>query len=279
MKKRFLSPADFHSLYECFLDAFSDYQISLQMTEEQFEQRVKRDGVELELSAGAFDGERMIGFYMNGSGMWQGKLSAYDAGTGVVPDHRRRGVAEELFAFTVPRLKERGMTQYLLEVLTSNERAVALYRKLGFAETRTLVLLRATEPVKLVGNVEVVAIHHLDEPDWDEFCAYWDGEPSWQNSADAVERSRNQCEIVGAFIDEKCVGYGIVFKPSGILMQLAVAREFRRRGIGRQVLAELSGDKILKTSNVDEEWKGTLEFYKACGFEIVLNQFEMMRTL
>ena len=279
MKKRFLTAADFHSLYECFLDAFSDYQISLQMTEEQFEQRVKRDGVELELCAGAFDGERMIGFYMNGSGMWQGKLSAYDAGTGVVPDHRRRGVAKELFGFTVPRLKERGMTQYLLEVLTSNERAVALYRKLGFAETRTFVLLRSTEPVKLIGNVEGVAIHHMDEPDWDVFCAYWDGEPSWQNSADAVERSRNQCEIVGAFIDEKCVGYGIVFKPSSILMQLAVAREFRRRGIGSRILASLSGDKILKTNNVDEELKGTLAFYKACGFEIVLKQFEMMRQL
>ena len=45
------------------------------MSEEQFEQRLKRDGVELEISAGAFDGERMIGFYMNGRGMWQGKLT------------------------------------------------------------------------------------------------------------------------------------------------------------------------------------------------------------
>ena len=84
VKKRFLTAADFHSLYECFLDAFSDYHISLQMTEEQFEQRVQRDGVELELSAAAFDGERMIGFYMNGRGMWHGQDTAYDAGTGVV---------------------------------------------------------------------------------------------------------------------------------------------------------------------------------------------------
>ena len=279
VKKRFLSAADFHSLYECFLDAFSDYQINLQMTEEQFEQRVKRDGVELELSAGAFDGERMIGFYMNGRGMWQGKLSAYDAGTGVVPDHRRRGVAVELFDFIVPRLKERGIKQYLLEVLTSNERAVALYRKLGFEEIRTLVGVRMNEGMKPVADVEGVSIRQMDEPDWDVFCTYWEAEPSWQNSADAVERIRSQCEIVGAFIDDKCVGYGIVFKPSGILMQLAVAQEFRRRGIGRSILASLSGDKILKTNNVDENLKGTLEFYKACGFEIVLRQFEMMRSL
>lgn len=279
MKKRFLTTADFHPLYECFLDAFSDYQVSLQMSEEQFEQRVKRDGVELELSAGAFDGERMIGFYMNGHGMWKGKLTAYDAGTGVIPSHRRRGVAEELFEFVVPRLKERGITQYLLEVLTSNERAVSLYRKLGFEEVRRLAVLRSNEPLKPLGELEGVSVRRLEEPDWDVFCAYWDGEPSWQNSIDAVERARNQCEIVGAFVDQKCVGYGIVFKPSGILMQLAVAHEFRRRGIGSRILATLSGDGILKTNNVDEELKGTLAFYEACGFEIGLRQFEMVREL
>jgi len=276
VKKRFLTAADFHSLYECFIEAFSDYQINLQMSEEQFAQRVKRDGVELEISAGAFDGERMIGFYMNGRGMWRDGLTAYDAGTGVVPDRRRRGVAEELFAFMTPRLKELGFTQYLLEVLTSNERAVALYRKLGFEEVRTLAALRSNEAVKSGADVE---IRRVDEPDWDVFCAYWDGEPSWQNSADAVERSRNQCEIVGAFVDEKCVGYGIVFKPSGILMQLAVSSDFRRRGIGRRILTTLSGDGILKTNNVDEALKGTLAFYEACGFEIVLRQFEMIRVL
>ena len=276
---RLLTTADFHSLYECFLEAFSDYQISMQVSEEQFEQRVKRDGVDLELSAGALDGERMIGFYMNGRGMWDGKQTAYDAGTGVVPAHRRRGVAEELFGFMAPRLKELGITQYLLEVLTSNERAVALYRKLGFEEVRELAVLRSNEVMKPVADVEGVSTRRMDEPDWDVFCAYWDGEPSWQNSVGAVERVGNECEIVGAFVDEKCVGYGIVFKPYSMLMQLAVAQKFRRRGIGRRILATLSADGILKTNNVDEELKGTLEFFKACGFEIVLRQFEMVKEL
>lgn len=276
---RLLTTADFHSLYECFLEAFSDYQVSLQMSEGQFEQRLKRDGVELDLSAGAFDGERMIGFYMNGRGIWHGKQTAYDAGTGVVPDQRRRGVAEKLFDFIVPRLKEVGITQYLLEVLISNERAVSLYRKLGFDEVRRLAVLRSSEPLKSLDDVEGVSLRRLEEPDWDVFCAYWDGEPSWQNSTDAVERAKNQCEIVGAFVGEKCVGYGIVFKPSSILMQLAVAPPFRRKGIGRRILAVLSGDEILKTNNVDEELKGTLAFYEASGFEIGLRQFEMIRAL
>ena len=276
---RLLTTADFHLLYECFLEAFSDYQVDMQMSEEQFRQRVVRDRVELESSAGAFDEDRMIGFYMNGRGVWEGKQTAYDAGTGVVPDYRRRGVAEELFDFMVPQLKERGITQYLLEVLTSNERAVALYRKIGFEEVRHLAVLRSKAIMKTSGDVEGVSIRRMEEPDWDVFCAYWDGKPSWQSSIDAVESVRDQREIVGAFVDEKCVGYGIVHQPSGLLMQMAVGSAFRRRGIGRKILAALSGNEILKINNVDEELKGTLAFFKACGFEVVLRQFEMIRTL
>ena len=276
---RLLATADFHPLYECFLEAFSDYQVDMQMSEEQFRQRVVRDRVELESSAGAFDEDRMIGFYMNGRGVWEGKQTAYDAGTGVVPDYRRRGVAEELFDFMMPQLKERGITQYLLEVLTSNERAVALYRKIGFEEVRHLAVLRSKAIMKTSGDVEGVSIRRMEEPDWDVFCAYWDGKPSWQSSIDAVESVRDQREIVGAFVDEKCVGYGIVHQPSGLLMQMAVGSAFRRRGIGRKILAALSGKEILKINNVDEELKGTLAFFKACGFEVVLRQFEMIRTL
>ncbi|HET6976734.1 MAG TPA: GNAT family N-acetyltransferase [Pyrinomonadaceae bacterium] len=279
MKKRFLTAADSHALYECFSEAFSDYQVTLQMTEEQFAQRVRRDGVEMEMSAGAFDGDRMIAFYMSAPGRWKGALTAYDAGTSVVPDHRRRGVAEELFAFMTPRLRELGIMQYLLEVITSNDRAVALYRKLGFKDVRTLAVLHAKAAVKTSRETEGIKIQRVDQPDWETFCTYWDGEPSWQNSPDAIERVLDRTEIVGAFVDEKCVGYGVVLKPPAILMQLAVAPEFRRRGIGRKILATLSGEGILRTNNVDESLQGTLAFYEACGFEIVLRQFEMVREL
>src|SRR5215216_4987635 len=126
---RLLSARDLPSLYDCFLEAFSDYEVDMQMSREQFEQRIARDGVELEISAGAFDDGKMIGFYMNGVGLWQGKQTAYDAGTGVIPEYRGRGVAKDLFAFVVERLREVSVSQYLLEVLTSNDRAVSLYRK------------------------------------------------------------------------------------------------------------------------------------------------------
>ena len=276
---RSLTDADFASLYACFLEAFSDYQVDMRMSEQQFAQRVTRDGVQLEISAGAFDNERMVGFYMNALGDWEGKLTAYDAGTGIVPHYRGRGVAQELFEFVVSRLKERAVSQYLLEVLTSNERAVSLYRKLGFVEVRRLVVLRSQQAMEPLDDLAEVDLRRIEAPDWKLFASFWDGYPSWQNSNAAVERITNDRVIMGAHIDGVCVGYGIVFTPQANLMQLAVSPAHRGKGIGSRILRALSTDETLKVNNIDEELKGTLAFFEANGFKVVLDQFEMLTTI
>ena len=232
----------------------------------------------MELSAAAFDDERMIGFYMNGIGEWQGKRTAYDAGTGVIPEYRKRGIAKDLFEFVVSRLKEVGVSQYLLEVITTNTPAVTLYRKIGFVETRQLAAFRANKPIEGARDIKGVAMRKVEQPDWQLFQSFWDGHPSWQNSIAAVERVEDRTVVVGAYEDEECVGYGVVFKPSGILMQLAVAPEHRRKGIGSAIVTALQREVegFLKTNNVEESAKG---FYEAVGFEFVLSQYEMVKTL
>jgi len=276
---RLLTAADFSTLYECFLVAFSDYQVDMQVSEQRFAQRLARDGVQMEISAAAFDDDRMIGFYINGNGEWQGKQTAYDAGTGVVPDYRNQGVAKELFAFTESKLRELPVSEYLLEVLTTNERAVALYRKLGFVETRRFAVFRSQRTLQPLDDLAEVDIRRMEEPDWKLFQSFWDGYPSWQNSVAAVERSPNERVIMGAHVDGKCVGYGVVFSPVANLMQLAVAPSFRRKGIGSRILRALSAEETLKVNNIDEELKGTLAFFEANGFKVVLEQFEMCKSL
>ena len=275
-----LSSADSTKLYECFLEAFSDYQVDMQASREEFEQRMARDGVRLEISAGAFDEGLMIGFYMNARGEWRGKPTAYDAGTGVIPAYRRQGIAEQLFAFMAPRLRGAAIEQYLLEVLTGNDRAVALYRKLGFVETRRLAVFRRSVAVTMGDDP---MIRRVDEPDWELFKSFWDDEPSWQNSIDAVERVVNNRVVFCAYVDDACVGYGVAFKPWASLMQLAVAPAHRRKGIGTRILnalqSEVSATESLKVSNIDEGSRGTLAFYETNGFKMVLEQFEMVKTL
>lgn len=276
---RLLGANDLDPLYNCFLEAFSDYQVSMQVSREQFAQRLMRDGVQLQLSAAAFDNDRMIGFYINGAGEWLGELTAYDAGTGVVPAYRNRGVAKDLFSFIVPQLKQASVSRYLLEVFTANEPAVTLYRKLGFVETRRLAVYRASEAVQSRENPAGISIRKLEKADWDLFQSFWEGYPSWQNSPAAVERSANERILIGAYEGDRCVGYGVLFKPAAALMQLAVTPGYRRRGIGSALLATLQREagEVLKVNNIEERLKGTCAFYEAVGYTVLLTQFEMVK--
>ena len=278
---RLLSSSDFTTLHVCFAEAFSDYQVDMRMSAEQFAQRLKRDSVQLELSAAAFDDDKMIGFYINGIGDWRGERTAYDAGTGVIPAFRKRGVAKDLFEFLVPRLKEASVMQYLLEVITTNTPAVELYRKVGFVDTRQLAVFRAEEQIELVGKLRDVLIRRVEKPDWRLFESFWDGYPSWQNSSAAVERVLDQTVVVGAYKDEHCVGYGVVFKPSTLLMQLAVSPKHRRKGVGCSIVAALQQEVegVLKINNVDEKMQAVVAFLEALGFKEVMKQFEMVKTL
>ena len=273
---RLLSNGDFERLFDCFLTAFSDYEVDMRMSREQFRQRITRDGVRLDLSGGAFDGERMIGFCINGVGEWQGKPTAYDAGTGVIPGYRGRGIAKELFAFLEARLKDAGFDRYLLEVLTSNVPAATLYRKLGFKDTRRLAVFRSNTSIDKMNDV---VIRRVERPDWELYKTFWDSHPSWQNSSDAVDRVAGDRTIVEAYVDDKCVGYGVVFVPSANLMQLAVSSQHRRKGIGTAILAALEDSASLKINNIDDNLTAALAFYKANGYKQVLSQFEMMKSL
>lgn len=279
---RLLSGDDSNSLHECFLAAFSDYQVDMRMSREQFRQRIVRDGVCFEMSAGAFDGDRMIGFCINGLGEWQEKLTAYDAGTGIIPGYRGRGIAKELFAFLESELKDAGVFQYLLEVLTSNVPAATLYRKLGFVETRRLAVFRSQKGAKEESRKGTnVLLRRIERPDWPLYRSFWDSHPSWQNSIDAVERVASDRIIVGAYENDECVGYGVLFVPSANLMQLAVAPYHRRKRIGSAILSSLetAAAAPLKINNIDENLKHSLSFYEANGYKSMLAQHEMIKVV
>ena len=54
-------------------------------------------------------------------------------GMGLLPDYRGRGFGRQLVAQAVRAARQAGIERIELEVFASNERAIALYRTLGFA--------------------------------------------------------------------------------------------------------------------------------------------------
>ncbi len=278
---KFLNEDHFQELYETFIEAFSDYVIPFALTETQFRNHINLNAVDMERTVGCFENKRLIGFSLNGFGEWDGKPTVYDAGTGVVPDRRRQGVSEAMFEIMIPRFRSEGIEQLLLEVITTNVAAISLYKKLGFCEVREIALLQCDEPLPASPDVlHNIAIYDIDNPDWNLLTAFWDGTTSWQNSVAAVDRSRKNKRILGAYSEGNCVGYIVFSSKFGRVAQLAVDKNYRNRGIAtalmRAMQTETAEGFSLQIINIDKSLEGTTEFFARRGFYEVLNQFEMV---
>jgi ribosomal protein S18 acetylase RimI-like enzyme len=53
----------------------------------------------------------------------------------LLPEHRRQGIGENLIACTANALRNRHCNRLTLTVTEMNDRAVGLYKRLGFAES------------------------------------------------------------------------------------------------------------------------------------------------
>ena len=281
---RFLDDGYFQRLHDAFTEAFSDYVIPFALTEIQFRNHLNLTGVDLTRTVGCIEDARLIGFTLNGFGDWEGRPTVYDAGTGVVPDQRRRGVSESMFEMMLPTFRKAGVEQCLLEVITTNTGAINLYEKLGFQKIRRLALLQCDRKVNdSLENRPAIEIREIEIPDWNQLESFWDGKPSWQNSIDAVTRSQGMRRILGAFEAGKCVGY-IVFSPKfGRIAQIAVSKYHRKRGIGtalvRAVQNETADGFSMQVINIDTSLSEAMGFFINRGFYERLNQHEMVKSI
>lgn len=258
-----LRAGDFEAVHAAFTEAFSDYVIKLSPSRDQLAEMLARRAWAPEASVGVFDGERIVAFTLNGIDGGAG----YDSGTGVVPSHRRQGLARELMESSFALLRERGCTRYILEVIDLNQAAAALYRSLGFVETRGLQCWSyELQGEGVNGARETAAACELEG----------DIVPSWQNTRASIARARDRRVTIG---DEH--GCAIVFPGSGDLPHLAVERAHRRRGIGTRLLrgaASLAG-KPLRILNIDERDAGIAAFLERAGAKKTVRQLEMIRSL
>jgi ribosomal protein S18 acetylase RimI-like enzyme len=272
-------------LHECFVEAFSDYQVKMDLPIEHLETMLRRRGFVSTASVGAYDGDRLVGLLLNGVREWRGARTAYDTGTGVVPEHRRRGATTGMFREAVRLLRAAGVRQYLLEVIRTNEPAVALYRREGFATTRTFTCYASKREALAIledkGAVDVRPVLMADI-DWRLVREWWDLEPSWQNSVDSVTAVADSMAAVGAFEGGEMVGYGIVEPATGDVPQLAVRPDRRRSGAGSAILHGLLGSTAsprLAVINVEDGPTAAHAFLKDMGFEPFVGQYEMVLTI
>ncbi len=269
------------TIHGAFIEAFADYVVPLRPELDAFRDLHTRCGVRPDLSIGAFEGERLIGFTLSAFGAWEGRRAGYDAGTGVIPSARRRGLARAMMRRSLELLAAEGATCCVLEVIQSNLGALELYRDLGFEHRRDLLCWRLDEvPYRRVAGLELRGAQRPHDLDLDldrDAAPLWSRWPSWQNSIASIHRTREAQTTLVARLDDKLVGYAVVLRR-GNLLQLAVAPEMRRRGIGTALLraARLHAAGPLALTNTDAEDRAMTAFLESLGAEERVRQHEML---
>ncbi|AWI04588.1 GNAT family N-acetyltransferase [Clostridium drakei] len=272
-------------LHKTFIEAFSDYQVKFDLPILKFQQMLQRRGYVSKASIGAFENNALIGFLLNGIRYWDGKLTAYDTGTGVIKTYRKHGITSNMFFNTKQLLQEMGVEQYLLEVIQSNISAVRLYKKQGFETLREFECFNLDKNKYKhtpTAEYEVQHINSITKNDWKEFSKFWDFKPSWQNSIDSVNDASDTFVYSIIVIDNTIVGYGIIDKYTGDIPQIAVDKNHRGKGIGRSIFTDLlkntESDNI-KVLNVDNHCDSMKDFLLNLRFEQNVSQYEMVLKL
>jgi ribosomal protein S18 acetylase RimI-like enzyme len=243
---------------------------------EKFTAFLKANGFNAALSAGAFTEGKLRGFILNGIREYRGMLTAYDGGTGVTPEYRKRGFVKGAFAFCLPLLKTAGVKAYVLEVIESNEPALRLYKSFGFTALRELVCYRIKRD-KLKAADAGVRITDAAAVGSDA-VAFWDYSPTWQNTFDSVNAVSGQCAAAVMEQNGETAGYGIINTKSGNVYQLAVESGSRGTGMGSRLLRTLAHQteaEYISLLNVDLSCGSMLGFLEKLGFEEYVRQYEM----
>lgn len=129
----------FAALADIYSRARVDYIVPMPMNARRMEEYIRHYDVDLDASFIALDEDELeLGVGMlgrRGSRAWITRL-------GILPERRGHKIGQLLTASLIDAARERGAEQVQLEVIEGNEPAHRLFEKLGFVETRRLLVIR-----------------------------------------------------------------------------------------------------------------------------------------
>ena len=232
-----------NTIADTFNKAFADYVVDVQMTPEQMESKIRSENIRPEISAAVFEEGVPVGMVLMAEGYVNGIKTAYNAGTGVVPNRRGRGLTKEIYRYLIPILRQKGFEQLTLEVISTNAPAIAVYKSLGYSTIREMDCFFGTV-ISEWNGIDIRSVNPA-ELDYDLLKSFHDWSPSWQNSDHCIRRFGREVNSITVKEGNELKGQSI--KCSS---QLGVI-------------------------NVDSSSYATLKFLNSLGMQSKLMQFEM----
>ncbi|MDR0270888.1 GNAT family N-acetyltransferase [Paenibacillus sp.] len=130
--KRFSDDFSAAELTGLWIEGFKGYALDMTLSVDAFIRRISENHLSMEDSIVLCDHGRPVGFVMNGFGMVDGRLTAWNGGTGIIPEYRGKGYGKELVGAAFEIYRKKGVEVALIEALSENEPAIRLYSKMGY---------------------------------------------------------------------------------------------------------------------------------------------------
>lgn len=269
-----LKGISFHEISTCLNHAFSDYAFPIHLDEKELSELFLVNGIDRELSFGAFCHGSLVGFALHSCGIYHGHRAAFDVAAGVVPAHRGKKVFTDLFSLAQRTLRQHQIEQYYLEVLQENERAVALYKRQGFSITREFIVLCGSTP-KGEYPSKRVQYSSLATFDFQQAVGLERNKPSYEHSDHVLWLHPDRYEA--AFIKEQSLSAWCVFsKATGQIFQLGWSNT---QDLKEVVHALLFRFPHVTVKNIESYEMQILEMLKSLQFRVIARQYEMGRAL
>lgn len=271
------------ALYRGFIKAFSEYKVPFLISPEDFIIRFNHKlNVYKNLSVIALDQQDEVeGFIFHTLNNYKEIPTLYNGGTGVISDKRNSGLGVKMYEYIMPELLNTIADRIILEVVTTNDPALALYRKLGFTYLRTFKCFKAKKFRAKHSNQEVVIMRNTDW-DPDSYLDFQDFEASFIDNNQQVGFNIKNEMLLEAFLHNQCVGYAIFQPRLGRITQMGVHRKHRGQGVGSRLMQEMhtySEKKEMTILNIPEEAEDLILFLEGQGFVNEIDQYEMELSL
>lgn len=278
MKLQNLCTTRIDTIQKAFIDAFSEYEVKIDMPIEKLNEMLLTRDYNPLLSIGCFEGNRLLGFILTGYRSIDDKKYCYDVATGVIKEYQNKHIGSILLKELISSIERNGINQFQLEVLENNIAARKLYEKNGFSITRRLRCYEKELPGDCISKIPYEISHDsellrlIDEIDYVSFT------PIWQNSLMSYYKNEDKYYTVSLLESNAIVGYGIIHKERGDILQVGVKRTYRDKGIEELIIEEMansiSKNKVTLLNIEDKSYiQNKLEENRYINFT---NQYEMV---
>ena len=273
MEIKNLAATDVTTIVGCLTQSFANYFVPISSDLDYWRTRLRIARIDFIHSYGFFDHDILVGFILIGIDEHEDYLTAYNGGTGVIPDYRGKKVVDQLYAFAIPELKTLGVERCTLEVIEQNARAIKVYERIGFKLTKKLHCYKSVlQNGKQKTQLKEITLSDIDTPEIQKAQL-----PCWD---DTIAPLKCAGEIYTTYalkyLSGDNIGFLVINHENGYIPQIGLFPGKTEKEYWHSLIENLKNIcSAVKINNVDSRRTSLIATLEKHGFENFINQYQM----